>query len=283
MRRRLKTGDMVLIAALLLGLWHALLLAGEAWPWWLLGIAGLGAIAWRKGVAPRRRHAYRIEAVEPLARGVVELSLCPEGSGIRHEAGQFVYLSPLDESLAAGRGEEHPYTLASAPADSRLRIGIKDLGDASHALQTVTPGTRVLIEGPYGEFFGRRFPERDMLWLGGGIGITPFVGGARDLASGAEVAGRVQLIYLAHDESRAYYGRELEAIAERLVGFTFTRHYSREQGHMTEAFLREHCPDFTEREIYLCGPPAMNAHLQRLLAGQGVPASRIHSEVFDFL
>lgn len=60
----------------------------------------------------------------------------------------------------------------------RLRFGIKDLGDASHALQTVTPETRVLIEGPYGEFFERRFPQRDMLWLGGGIGITPFVGGA---------------------------------------------------------------------------------------------------------
>lgn len=281
--QRWKRLHLVSAAALLLGLWHALLLAGEAWPWWLLGTAGLGAIAWRKGVAPGRRHPYRVEEVVPLARGVVELVLRPEGSGIRHEAGQFVYLSPLDETLAAGRGEEHPYTIASAPADARLRIGIKDLGDASHALQTVTPETRVLVEGPYGEFFGRRFPERDMLWLGGGIGITPFVGGARDLAAGAEVAGQVQLIYLAKDESRAYYWQELEEIAGRVEGFTFTQHFSREQGRMTEAFLREHCPDFTEREIYLCGPPAMNAHLQRLLVEQGVPASRIHSEVFDFL
>ena len=234
-------------------------------------------------MAPRQRHAYRIEAVEPLARGVVELVLRPEGGGIRHEAGQFVYLSPLDETLAAGRGEEHPYTIASAPSDSRLRIGIKDLGDASHALQAVTPETRVLVEGPYGDFFGRRFPERDMLWLGGGIGITPFVGGARDLATGAGPGGNVHLFYLANDETRAYYREELEAIAERHAGFTFTAHFYRDLGPLTEAFLREHCPDFTAREIHLCGPPAMNAHLQRLLAGQGVPASRIHSEVFDFL
>ncbi|MFO7649178.1 ferric reductase-like transmembrane domain-containing protein [Halomonas sp. 3H] len=281
--QRWKRLHLVSAAALLLGLWHALLLAGEAWPWWLLGIAGLGAIAWRKGVAPRQRHAYRIEAVEPLARGVVELVLRPEGGGIRHEAGQFVYLSPLDESLAAGRGEEHPYTIASAPSDSRLRIGIKDLGDASHALQAVTPETRVLVEGPYGDFFGRRFPERDMLWLGGGIGITPFVGGARDLATGAGPGGHVHLFYLANDETRAYYREELEAIAERHAGFTFTAHFYRDLGPLTEAFLREHCPDFTAREIHLCGPPAMNAHLQRLLAEQGVPASRIHSEVFDFL
>ncbi|UYG02943.1 ferredoxin reductase family protein [Halomonas sp. LR3S48] len=281
--QRWKHLHLVSAMALLLGLCHALLLAGEAWLWWLLGIAGLGAIAWRKGVAPHRRHPYRIEDVVPLARGVVELVLRPEGDGIRHEVGQFVYLTPLDERLAAGRGEEHPYTIASAPSDTRLRIGIKDLGDASHALQTVTTETRVLIEGPYGEFFGRRFPARDMLWLGGGIGITPFVGGARGFAAGADLKGHVHLFYLANSPDRAYYHDDFCKIAERVEEFAYTQHYYRDHGPLTEAFLREHCPDFVAREIYLCGPPGMIAHLQRLLAGQGVPASRIHSEVFDFL
>ncbi|WP_235825462.1 ferredoxin reductase family protein [Vreelandella rituensis] len=281
--QRWKRLHLVSAAALLLGFWHALLLAGETWPWWLLGIAGLGAVAWRKGVAPNRRHVYRIEEVVPLACGVVELVLRPEGGGIRFEAGQFVYLSPLDESLSAGRGEEHPYTLASAPSDTCLRIGIKDLGDASHALQTVTPDTRVLVEGPYGEFFGRRLPERDMLWLGGGIGITPFVSGARDVAIRASVKGNIHLFYLANGPDRAYYQAELVEIAGRVEGFTYTSHYYRDQGPLTEVFLRQHCPDYAQREIYICGPLGMNAHLQRLLADHGVPDSRIHSEVFDFL
>ncbi|MFQ3789083.1 ferric reductase-like transmembrane domain-containing protein [Halomonas sp. A29] len=281
--QRWKRLHLVSVAALLLGLWHALLLAGEAWPWWLLGIAGLGAIGWRKGMAPQRRHPYRIEEVVPLARDVVELVLRPEGDGIRHEVGQFVYLTPLDEQLAAGRGEEHPYTIASAPSDTRLRIGIKDLGDASHALQAVVPETRVLIEGPYGEFFGRHFPQRNMLWLGGGIGITPFAGGARGFTGEAGLEGHVHLFYLANSPDRAYYHDDFCKIAERSEEFTYTQHYYRDRGPFTEAFLREHCPDFTEREIYLCGPPGMIAHLQRLLAGQGIPASRIHSEVFDFL
>ncbi|HAA43993.1 MAG: oxidoreductase FAD-binding domain-containing protein [Halomonas sp. 54_146] len=193
--QRWKRLHLVSAAALLLGLWHALLLAGEAWPWWLLGGVGLGGIAWRKGFAPRRRFPYRIEALTPLARGVVELALRPEGDGICFKAGQFVYLTPLDESLSAGCNEEHPYTIASAPSDTRLRIGIKDLGDASHALQAVPLGSRVLVEGPYGEFFGRRFPERDMLWLGGGIGITPFVGGARELAAINSITGHAHLFY----------------------------------------------------------------------------------------
>lgn len=281
--QRWKRLHLISAVALLLALWHALLLAGETWPWWLLGVAGLGAIGWRKLVAPSYRHPYRIENVVPLTRDVVELVLRPEGKGIRYEAGQFVYLTPLDETLSAGRGEEHPYTIASAPSDTQLRIGIKDLGDASHALQTVTPGTRVMIEGPYGEFFARRFPKRDALWVGGGIGITPFVSGVRDIASVTSAECHVHLVYLANDPERAYYQDVLEEVAENHQHVAFTPHFYRQQGPLTEAFLRQHCPDFTEREIYLCGPPGMNAHLQQMLLGQGVPRSRIHSEVFDFL
>lgn len=281
--QRWKRLHLVSAAALLLGLGHVLLLAGETWPWWLLGIAGVGAIVWRKLLSPRfSRLPYRVVAVEPLARGVVELMLEPEGRRMAHETGQFVYLSPLDESLSAGRGEEHPYTIASSPHDARLRIGIKDLGDASHALQSVAPGSRVLIEGPYGDFFQRHFPSRKPLWFGGGIGITPFVGAAREMAELGQ-GDDVQLLYLSNSPDRAYYQDELKEIAERVEEFTYTSHYYRDQGPLTEAFLRHHCPDYVEREIYICGPPGMNAHLQRLLTDQGVPASRIHSEVFDFL
>ncbi|MBB3185084.1 putative ferric reductase [Halomonas fontilapidosi] len=274
---------LVSAAALLLALAHALPLAGEAWPWWLLGLAGLAAIAWRKLGSHRARLAYRIETVEPLARGVVELVLAPQGRRLVHEPGQFVYLAPLDKTLAAGRGEEHPYTIASAPADDRLRIGIKDLGDASHALQSVTPGSMVQVEGPYGDVFGRHPSGRHRLWLGGGIGITPFVSGARDLLARGMVEGKVLLVYLANRPQRAYYLDELEAIAERLPGFSVVAHYYLERGALDVAFLATHCPDVAEREIHLCGPPAMNAHLRRLLVGQGVPRSRIHSEVLDFL
>ncbi|HSP57547.1 MAG TPA: ferredoxin reductase family protein [Halomonas sp.] len=274
---------LVSAVALLLALAHALPLAGEAWPWWLLGMSGLAAIAWRKLGSRRARLAYRIDTVKPLARGVVELVLAPVGRRLVHEPGQFVYLTPLDEALAAGRGEEHPYTITSAPADERLRIGIKDLGDASHALQSVSTGSMAQVEGPYGDFFGRHPPGRHRLWFGGGIGITPFVGGARDLMARGSVDGQVLLIYLANRGERAYYLDELESIAERLAGFSVVVHYYLERGALDVAFLVEHCPDFAGREIHLCGPPAMNAHLMRLLAGQGVPRSCIHSEVLDFL
>lgn len=282
--QRWKRLHLLSAAALVLALAHAIPLAGETWAWWMLGAAGLGAIVWRKLVSPwAARRPYRVESVAPLARGVVEIGLRPERRETAYEAGQFVYLTPLDETLSAGRGEEHPYTISSAPNDPLLRVGIKDLGDASHALQSVAIGSRVMIEGPYGDFFRRRFPERDALWLGGGIGITPFVGGARDIAGHGATGGKVHLFYLASDGERAYYLDELKHIAQDNERFTVTAHFFRQEGPMSEAFLHAHCPDFVECEVYICGPPGMVDHLRRLLAGQGVPAARIHCEVFDFL
>lgn len=219
--------------------------------------------------------------VHTLVPGVVELVLDPVDGPLRYEPGQFVYLTPWDERLAAGRGEEHPYTLSSAPGDRQLRLGIKALGDASQALQTVSPGSRVQIEGPYGDFYQRQWPDKGQLWLGGGIGITPFVGGARALA--ADSRDDVQLIYLAQDPSRAYYLDELNIIAERRPALRVEAHYYRREGPMTLDYLQRHCPDFARREVYLCGPPGMVNHLKPILRSAGVPPSALHSEVFDFL
>jgi len=268
--------------ALLLALVHTVPLS-QHWPLWVVfGGLAFAAIIWRKVLSLQfGRTDWTVAEVKTLVPGVVELVLDPVNRTLRYEAGQFVYLTPWDDRLTAGRGEEHPYTLSSAPDDPQLRLGIKDLGDASHALQTVTPGSRVQIEGPYGDFYERQRPASGQLWLGGGIGITPFVSGARALAS----KGRddIHLFYLALDNTRAYYLDELQSHAERCSGFQVDAHYFRQEGPMTLAFLKQHCPDFAQREVYLCGPPGMVNHLKPLLRSAGVPSSALHSEVFDFL
>lgn len=273
--------------AVVAGVLHALLLAPQQLIWWMLGVAAIAAIVWRKALSPRfSRVPYRVKSVTQLVNNVVEIALVPEDKTISYQAGQFIYLTPLDKTLAEGVGEEHPYTIASAPGDHCLRIGIKALGDASAALQTVTPGSRMMVEGPYGEFYTRRYPDRDQLWLGGGIGITPFVAGARHIESQNtnEVSkGQVQLLYLAKNAQRAYYHTLFKHVSQTREDFGYDVHYFQKEGPLTEEYLRAFCPDYAEREIYMCGPPGMNQHVRQLLLAQGIPPSRIHSEVFDFL
>ncbi|MDX1552486.1 MAG: ferric reductase-like transmembrane domain-containing protein [Marinobacter sp.] len=292
--QRWKRLHLLSVPALVLALLHTLMLSSVAWVWWLYSALALAAIAWRKVLSPRlARKPYVVEGVDTLVRDVVELRLRPRGKGIRWHAGQFVYLTPMDRSLAAGYREEHPYTIASASGDDELRIGIKAIGDATQALVNIKPGAEVRIEGPYGTFFettrfgrlksGPPEPQRKQLWLAGGIGITPFVSGAREKMTRADAGRDACLFYLANRPERAYYLDELVRIAEACDTFSVHAHYMNENGVVTRDYLARHCPDFAEREVYLCGPPGMIAHLRALFRHEGVPANRIHTEAFDFL
>lgn len=270
--------------ALVVALVHGLMFAPAASLWWLLSLLALGAIVWRKGISPFiARKPYRVEGVDSLARDVVELKLAPESRGITWRAGQFVYLTPMEPSLAAGYLEEHPYTIASSPGDDFMRIGIKGVGDATEALLSLQAGARVQVEGPYGTFLHEPGARPRHLWIGGGIGITPFVAGVREWRDGNPQQTDVTLLYLANRPDRAYYLDEMVSISRAHEGLYVYPHYSSEQGVLTLDYLAERCPDYADRDVYLCGPPGMIKHVEALLHGAGVPRQRIHTEAFDFL
>jgi len=275
--------------ALILALVHAwqygrtLPADADKWLWLVLAALAVGAVAWRF-VFSRRigRLRYTVTRVIAVANNLVELVLAPAGRRrLEYDAGQFVYMAPFDRGLSAGYGEEHPYTLSSSPDEEVLRIAIKDLGDASRAIQSIRPGSRVTIEGPYGAFFPDRAPARQ-LWIAGGIGITPFLGRARHLLGKAEPVD-VRLVYCVQDEARARFLDELCAIAERVDGFEVIPHFFYRRGPLDEEFLNTRVPDLGEREAFICGPPGLNKLARRLVAGAGVGRKRIHIEEFELL
>ncbi|MFN2333959.1 MAG: ferric reductase-like transmembrane domain-containing protein, partial [Wenzhouxiangellaceae bacterium] len=275
--------------ALILALAHAfqygrtLPANSEHWLWLVLTVMAVGAVAWRF-VFSRRigRLRYTVQRVVTVANNLVELVLKPAGRRhLDYDAGQFVYLAPFDRELAAGYGEEHPYTLSSSPKEPVLRIAIKDLGDASRAIQAIRPGSRVTIEGPYGQFFPDD-PPKKQLWIAGGIGITPFLGRARDLLkTGSPVD--IRLIYCVQDEARARFLDELYEIATELEGFEVIAHYFYRQGPLDAEFLTGHVPDIIERAGFICGPTPLNQLASRLLSTAGIARKNIHTEEFELL
>jgi len=101
---------------------------------------------------------------------VLALDVQIKGRWSGHESGQFVFVT-FDASEGA-----HPFTISSAwTGDGHMQFLIKDLGDYTKVLPaTLKVGDPVKIEGPYGRFnfSGTR---RRQIWVGGGIGVTPFV------------------------------------------------------------------------------------------------------------
>jgi len=222
------------------------------------------------------RHDLRVADVVEEGPGVVSVRI--EGrrlESLRARPGQFFVWRFLS------RGHwvtAHPFSLSAAPDGRSFRITVKALGDHSRALGGLPVGTRVLAEGPFGVFTAAARRREKLLLIAGGIGITPI----RALLE--ELRGDVVVIYRVVADPDLVLRDELHALAARrgfalheVVGDHRTETGSRL---LTPAHLRDLVPDLAERDVYLCGPPALADALRQELRRAGVRRSHVHTERF---
>ncbi|MGS4883697.1 ferredoxin reductase family protein [Roseibium sp. MB-4] len=241
---------------------------------------GLGIVSyiWMSVVRPMapRGHRYEVDLVR-RAGGLTELVLVPKGRGMRHKPGQFAFLS-IDGN---GLGEEHPFTLSGAPTDDRvLRFSIKDLGDYTDRLQrTVQPGMGAIVSGPFGHFSMPR--GRDpQVWIGAGVGITPFLAFAESL-KGRET-GPVKLYYCVRERDDIPYAVELERLAEEVDTLELINVNSAEGIRLTsDRIVSDLGGNTTNAHVFFCGPVPMRKALKSGLVLKGLKASRFHFEEFE--
>ena len=153
------------------------------------------------------------------------------------EAGQFFMWRFLTRD---GWWQAHPFSLSAAPNGRWLRLTAKTLGDHSAGLARLRPGTKVMLEGPYGSFTRHRRRRRKVLLIGAGVGITPL----RALFELFTVpGGDVALIYRASTPDELALRREIDQIADRRKAKVFYLVGSRDEHpeYLTPAHLRLHC------------------------------------------
>ena len=109
---------------------------------------------------------------------VTEIHIKLDDSWNGHAAGQFAFVT-FDRQEG-----KHPFTIASAwdPETRSIMFITKALGDYTDFLpEKLEVGGDVTVEGPYGRFTFDDTKERQ-IWIGGGIGITPFIARMKQLA-----------------------------------------------------------------------------------------------------
>ncbi len=253
--------------------------------WWTAWACTAAAVlVFRLGLPAYRtlRHHLVVQAVVPEAPGVVSVHLAGRHlEELPARAGQFVLLRFLG---GPGASRAHPYSLSAAPTDHLLRVTVKDLGDDSGRVARLRPGSRVLVEGPYGRLTAERRSTRKVLLLGAGIGITPLRALAEELPQGP---GDVVVVHRVRSRKEAVFHAEFEHL-ERTRGLRTVLVAGRRAGQSwapagygdDAAALRDLVPDVAEREVYVCGPdPWMDAALDTARRA-GVPEQRLHAERF---
>jgi predicted ferric reductase len=224
-------------------------------------------------IGSRRKAVGVVGTLETLdGVGVSAVTVQLKSAWPGHQAGQFAFVS-FD-----ARDGVHPYTISSDwKDDGQLQFLIKALGDYTRTLtSTLKPGGVVEVEGPYGRFnFEGTSPRQ--IWIGGGIGITPFV--ARMKALAANPDGReVDLFHTTADVDEV----ALQKLRDdaRNAGVRLHILVDARDGRLTGDRLRTAVPDWRVADVWFCGPTAFGDAIRQDLVSQGLPALNFHQELF---
>lgn len=249
----------------------------------MYGLVALLLVAYRVVKPLMNMARHRFVVVGTVSEGAGFTSVYVSGSGLDQldaRPGQFFQWRFLTRQ---GWWQAHPFSLSAAPNGRWLRLTAKSAGDFSSTLDRIKPGTRVLLEGPYGAFTAERRHRRKVLLVGAGIGITPLRALLEQFSARAR-PGEIALLYRASDVPSLALRGEIDQLAgqRRARVHYLTGPRDEHPEYLTADHLAELVPDISERDVYLCGPSGFTQAVSGAARELGVPARQLHTESFEF-
>lgn len=187
------------------------------------------------------------------------------------------------------RGNRRFFTIASAPSDDEVHLGVRV--DRAHSstfkqqLLEMKPGDQLVASNLAGDFVLPKDPARKMVWIAGGIGITPFRSMIRELAATHQKRD-VVLFCCINTENDCAYKAEFDQICNQIgarlscVVAKPSPAWQGKSGFITKELIEAEVPDFLSRTFYFSGPPMMVENYVKLVKSMGVPSKQIRVDYF---
>ena len=196
----------------------------------------------------------------------------------------------LPEGFPGETGDRRrTFSIVSAPHEDRLTIGTRMRKSAyKQPLAEAAPGETVRIVGPKGTMALHDEPDRAIVMIAGGIGITPFISIIRNEAE-QESPRPMALLYSNHRPADAAYMDELRALEKRLDNFHMVATMTApEADDDWDGETRRIDPEMVEGaasglprpHYYIAGTPDMSEAMRQMLDDMGIADDDIHSEDF---
>lgn len=190
-----------------------------------------------------------------------------------------------------GRGNRRYFTIASSPTEHEIRMGIKFHEKSSsfkNAMLSMGAGDEILASQLAGDFTMPKDKSRKLVFIAGGIGITPFRSMIKYLLDKNETRP-ITLLYSNKSESDIVYKDVFDEAAEKLgmkTIYTLTERnaispeWNGGRGMISEAMIREHVPDFAESAFYISGPRGMVDSFEATLQKMEIKKKNIKADYF---
>ena len=222
-----------------------------------------------------------ISSVKTLKDDTIEYTfsfITPEK--IDYKAGQFIMVRIKEEPVMY-----RSYTISSFNEDGRsLSITVKKVnkGYGTHIIfDQFKLGDKVTLEGPLGHELIVDKQAENLLFVAGGIGITPFIPLIKDIMQESGNVKKMTLVYGVNKEDEFLYEeqyKELESMCHRLELIKVVANDENWAGH--KGFVTDVIKDLevSDRKVYMCGPKPMIDATVKTLKQKNVPEKNIFAE-----
>ncbi len=182
--------------------------------------------------------------------------------------------------------------IATPPWD-RAKGGFMNVnpGICSSYIFSLKPGDKVMVSGPYGEFFIKD-TDKEMMYIGGGAGMAPLRSHLLHLFNTLKTGRKISYWYGARSKREIFYEEDFKKIADKFPNFNFNIALSEPAPEdnwdgpvgfihqvIYDSYLSKH-EEPEEIEYYMCGPPMMNDAVNKMLYDLGVPDEMIAFDDF---
>jgi ferredoxin-NADP reductase len=186
-----------------------------------------------------------------------------------------------NKATTDGRGNRRYFTIASAPTEDTIQLGIKSYEPSSSfkkQLLAMKPGDTIIAGQLAGEFTLPKDPKQKLAFIAGGIGITPFRSMVKYLIDRDEKRDAV-LFYSNRNNNEVAY-REVFDEAGKKIGMRTIYTVTDGGDRLTADIIKKEIPDYGERMFYISGTHAMTNSFKKILHEMGVPRTNIKTDFF---
>ena len=243
-------------------------------------------------VSPKQKAVLKLKRKIRSASNIVDFVFKPSQK-LAFQPGQYMELT-LAHSQTDSRGNRRYFTLASSPTENDVLLGIRFYERSSsfkQALYKLSNKTQLIAAQIAGDFTLPANPEQKLVFLAGGIGITPFRSMIKYLLD-TQQRRDIILIYVNKSADEIVYTDVFNAASTKLGIKTFytltdtttlPRNWRGFVGRIDEPMLLKAVPDYQERTYYISGPPEMVKTSERVLHIMGVSNAQIKKDFFPGL
>jgi len=202
---------------------------------------------------------------------------------LHYTAGQFIELT-LKHANPDNRGERRWFTLCSSPNEKLISITTKfakENGSSfKKALKKLKPGDQLKISDPMGDFVLPKLIQTPLVFVAGGIGITPFKSILTWLAETKEERPIKMLVGVNNEDEIVFQDIITKAnIHATLVVSEPSSAWGGEVGRLSSELILGLEEPSSDTLIYISGPEPMVEHLEADLKRAGIKKDQL---VLDF-